>query len=168
MLSNVVVSGTTTVTDAVFGDLLTLGATTAAGVNVTVRDTAANIIAGAPSQIAGTPSIAPAAWLLSGSATVSEAGIAFLGGLAGFSAGAYTLTLAADATISVADANAIGTLGAAFRLGTHHLSVPGTVADLSALNPAAQADRDCRRSPTASATLRRCRGRPACWAAPSR
>ena len=138
MLSNVVVSGTTTVTDATFGHLLTLGATTGLGVNVTVRDSAANIIAGAPAQISGTPSITPAAWLLSGSATVSEAGIAFLGGLSGFSAGAYALTLAADATVSVADANAIGTLGAAFRLGAHHLYVPGTVADLSGLNPAAQ------------------------------
>ena len=50
-LSSIQVSGSATVTDAVFGDLLTLGATMAAGQSLTVRDTAATLIASAPGSL---------------------------------------------------------------------------------------------------------------------
>jgi len=54
--SSVVVSATTTVTDAVFGHLLALGAAAAnGGVLLTVRDTAANIAGNATSQLSGSP-----------------------------------------------------------------------------------------------------------------
>lgn len=138
-IDHIVVSGSATVTDALFGELLSLQATAADGVAITVRDTASAIIAGAPAQTSGTQSIAPAAWMLSGSASVDETGIAYLGGLSGFSAGPYTLTLSQDATIGVADATAIASLGSAFRLGTHHLYLPGSIADMAGLSAAAQA-----------------------------
>ncbi len=138
-IDNLVVSGSATITDATLGHLLSLAATADVGVNITVRDTAANIIANAPAQVGGSPTIMPVAWLLSGSATVDEAGAAFLGSLSGFSAGAYTLTLSADATIGVTDANAIGALGSSFQLGGYHLYLPGTVADMSTLSTAAKA-----------------------------
>jgi hypothetical protein len=138
-IDHVVVSASTTVTDAVFGDLLTLGATAALGVAVTVRDTAANIIGHAPAQLAGSPSLTPTTWALSGSATVTVAGAAFLGGLSGFSAGASTLTIGADASASVADANHLGSLGATLHLGGHHVHVAGSVAAVSALTGAAKA-----------------------------
>ena len=70
---------------------------------------------------------------------MSEAGAAFLGGLAGLSTGAYTLTLTgSNLNTSVADANAIGQLGTAFHLGGFHLAVNGTVTGLSALTAAAK------------------------------
>ena len=138
-IDHVVVSASTTVTDAVFGDLLTLGAITALGVNVTVRDAAANIIGHAPAQLAGSPSLTPTTWALSGSTTVTVAGAAFLGGLRGFSAGASTLTIGADASASVADANNLGSLGATLRLGGHHVDVAGSVGTVSALTGAAKA-----------------------------
>ena len=125
-VSGIVVSASSIVADAVFGDLLTLGATGALGVNLTVRDTAANLIANAPAQLAGMPSLTPATWALSGSATVTATGAAFLGGLSGFSAGAFALTLGADASASVADANNLGHLGATLHLGGHHVHVAGS------------------------------------------
>ena len=137
-VSGIVVSASTTVTDAVYGDLLTLGATTAFGANVTVRDTAANIVAHAPTQLSASPSLTPTAWALSGSATVNIAGAAFLGGLSGFSPGAFTLTLGADGSASVSDANNLGALGATLHLGGHHVHVAGTVATVSALTNAAK------------------------------
>ena len=135
----IVVSANVTVTDAVYGDLLTLGATAAFGVNVTVRDTAANIVGHAPAQLAGSPSLTPATWALSGSATVAVAGAAFLGGLSRFSPGAFTLTIGADASASVTDANNLGSLGVTLHLGGHHVHVAGSVATVSALSSAAKA-----------------------------
>ena len=138
-VSGIVVSASSTVTDAVFGHLLTLGAMGALGVNLTVRDTAANLIANTPAQLAGTPSLTPTTWALSGSATVTVAGAALLGGLSGFSAGAFTLTLGADASASVADANNVGHLGATLHLGGHRMHVAGSVASVSGLSSAAKA-----------------------------
>jgi hypothetical protein len=136
-VSGIVVSATTTVTDAVYAHMLTLGATTAFGANLTVRDTAANIVANAPTQLSGSPSITPSTWALSGSATVSIASAAYLGGLSGFSPGAFTLTLGADGSASVANANNLGALGSTLRMGGHVVHVAGTVASVSALtNPA--------------------------------
>jgi hypothetical protein len=133
-LSSIVVSGSATVTDTVYADLLTLGAVMAGGQSLTVRDSAATIIADAPGQLGGSHSITPATWQLSGGASVSESGAAYLGGLAGFSAGAYSLTLSAsDATTSESDANAIGTLGTSFHLGSYHLTVSGSVSYVSGL-----------------------------------
>ena len=63
---------------------------------------------------------------------MTEAQAAYLGGLSGFSAGALSLTLSANAAISVADANALGSLGSAFKLGGFHLDVTGTVAAITA------------------------------------
>jgi hypothetical protein len=133
-LSGIVVSGNATITDAVFGDLLSLDATTSA--SLTVRDSAATIYAAAPGQLGG--SLTAAAWQLSASATVSEAAAAYLGGLSGFSAGAYTLTLTGSATISVSDADALGNLGAAFKLGGNHLYVDGSVATVTSMSVAAK------------------------------
>jgi hypothetical protein len=133
-LSSIVVSGSATVAESVYADLLTLGAIMAGGQSLTVRDTAATIIADAPGQLGGSHSITPAAWQISGSASVSESGAAYLGGLAGFSAGAYTLTLtASDPTTSESDANAIGVLGSAFHLGGYQLTVDGSVSYVSGL-----------------------------------
>ncbi|MEJ0046266.1 MAG: hypothetical protein WDN04_09190 [Rhodospirillales bacterium] len=67
-----VVNANATITDAVLGDLQTLGAVAAIGVNLTVRDTAANIYANAVAQANG-QSVTPVAWQLSASATLSEA-----------------------------------------------------------------------------------------------
>lgn len=134
-LSGIQINATASVNDNVFGQLLQLGATMASGQTLTVRDSAANIIAGAPTQTAGSPSIIPLAWQLSGSATVSEAGAAVLGGIATLSTGAYALTLSAtDATTSVSDANAIGNLGSAFHLGGFQLIVPGSVSTVAGLS----------------------------------
>ena len=138
-VSGIVVSATTTVADAVYAHLLTLGATAAFGANLTVRDTAANIVANAPTQLSGSPSITPTAWALSGSATVSIANAAYLGGLSGFSPGAFILTLGADGSASVADANNLGALGSTLHLGGHHVHVAGTVASVSGLTNAAKA-----------------------------
>ena len=137
--SNVVVSASTTVTDTVYGHLLTLGATAGGGVSLTVRDTAANIAANAPTQLGGSPSITPATWSLLASATVTQANASILGGLTGFSAGSFTLTLAASVTgVSVADANKLGVLGAAFRLNSNTVGVSGSVATVSSLSSAAK------------------------------
>ena len=138
-VSGIVVSASTTVTDAVYGDMLTLGATMAFGASLTVRDTAANIVSHAPTQLSGSPSITPATWALSGSATVSIANAAYLGGLSGFSAGAFTLTLGADGSASVVDANNLGALGSTLHLGGHYVHVAGTVATVSGLTNAAKA-----------------------------
>lgn len=138
-VSGIVVSASSTVTDAVYGDMLTLGATTAFGVNMTVRDTAANIVAHAPTQLSGSPSITPATWALSGSATVSIANAAYLGGLSGFSPGAFTLTLGADGSASVTDANNLGALGSTLHLGGHHVHVAGSVATVSGLTAGGKA-----------------------------
>src|SRR6185312_3716929 len=131
LVTSVVVSANATITDAVFGDLLTLGAVKGAGVTVTVRDTAATIVTGSPSQLAGGPSFTPNTWSLSGSATMSEAGIAYLGRLSGFNAGAFTLTLDTNTSgVSISDANVLGGM-TSFRLGGRQLHVAGTVATLS-------------------------------------
>jgi hypothetical protein len=130
-LSSIVVSATATVTDAVFGDLLTLGAAMAATKTLTVRDTAANIVANAASQTAGSPSIAPTAWQISASASVTTAGAILLAGLPGFSIGAFTLTLTDSVTISVAQANTLGTLSTSLRLNGHVLEVDGSVATMT-------------------------------------
>ncbi len=137
-VSGIVVSASTTVTDAVYGDLLTLGATASFGASLTVRDTAANIIANAPSQVSGSPSLTPTTWSLSGSATVTIAGAAFLGGLTGFSPGASTLTIGANGTATVTQANQLGSLGATLHLGGHTVGVAGSVATVSGLSGAAK------------------------------
>ena len=138
-IDHLVVSASATVTDAVFAHLLTLGATTALGAGVTVRDTAANIVGHAPAQLSGSPSLTPVNWALSGSAVVSVSDAAYLAGLTGFRPGASTLTLAADGSVSVAEANALGGLGATLRLGGRHVHVAGTVATVSGLSSAARA-----------------------------
>jgi hypothetical protein len=130
-LSSIVVSATATVTDAVFGELLTLGATMAGGKTLTVRDTAANIIASAASQISGSPSITPTAWQISASASVAPSGAILLAGLTNFSIGAFTLTLTASATITVANANSLAGLTTHLALGGNHLFVNGTVATMT-------------------------------------
>lgn len=134
-----VVSASTTVTDAVYGHLLALGATAGGGVSLTVRDTAANIAANAPTQLGGSPSITPSVWSLSASATVTQANASILGGLTGFAAGSFLLTLSASVTgVSVADANKLGVLGAAFRLNGNTVGVSGSVGTVSTLSSAAK------------------------------
>ena len=132
---HIVVNASATITDTVLGDLQTLSAVAALGVQLTVRDTAANIDANAVAQASG-QSITPMGWQLSASATVSEANAVVLGNLAHFSAGPYTLTLNinADTLISVSDANVLGNIGAALSLNGHHLLVDGTVAQLATLS----------------------------------
>jgi hypothetical protein len=139
-IAHITVSASATVTDAVLADLQTLGATAANGVSLTVRDTAAAILAGAPRQALG-QSLTPAGWALSGGATVSEANAVILANLPHFSTGAYGLTLSinADTNVSLTDANSLVTLGGALGLNGHHLLVAGTVAQLSQLTIAAQA-----------------------------
>ena len=137
--STMVVSASTTVTDAVYGHLLNLGATAGGGVALTVRDTAANIAANAPTQLGASPTITPSTWSLSASATVTQANASILGGLTGFSAGAFLLSLSASVTgVSVADANKLGVLGATFRLNSNTVGVSGSVATVSTLSSAAK------------------------------
>ncbi len=139
LVTSVVISANATITDSVLSDLQTLNATKGSGVSVTVRDTASTIIAAAPGQLAGSPSITPNVWALSASATVAEAGIAYLGALAGFSAGAFTLTSNATTNgVSVSDANVLGGMSS-FRLGGNQLIVAGNVSQLGALTAGAQA-----------------------------
>jgi len=131
-LSGVVVNATATVNDTVFGHLLSLGATMDTGKTLTVRDTAANIIANATAQLSGSPSITPTAWQISGSASVSTAGAILLGSLAGFAIGAYTLTLTDSATLTVSQANTLGTFGSSLQRDGHTLDVYGDVATMTA------------------------------------
>ena len=135
LISSVVVSASGTVTDAVYTHLLNLGATAGGGVNLTVRDTAGTLAANAPGHLGGSPSITPTTWSLSASASVTAANAAILGGLTGFSAGNFTLSLSANATgMSVADANKIGALINAFQLNGHTLGLAGDVATVSNLS----------------------------------
>ena len=109
----------------------------AAGQTLTVRDTAANIIASAASQLSG--SIVPTAWQISGNAVVSTAGAILLAGLPSFGAGSYKLTISDSPTISIANANTLGGIQSSLLLGGNHLGVAGTVAQLSTLTSGAKA-----------------------------
>jgi hypothetical protein len=137
-ITGVQVSFSATITDSVLADLQALGAVTANGVNITVRDSAAAIVANAASQATG-QSLTPSAWVLNGNATISEAQAASLGALSHFSAGGHTLTLNlnADLGISVADANALATIAGSLNLNSHALTVSGSVADLSGVTASA-------------------------------
>ncbi len=139
LFNHLYLSTSATVTDAVYGELLGLGVHPVnGGVTVTVRDTAINIASNATAQLGGSPGITPIAWLLSANATVTESQAAVLGGLNGFSAGIFALTLSADApSVSVASANALGVLGSAFHLGGFTVDVTGPVATLTGLTTAA-------------------------------
>jgi hypothetical protein len=136
-----VVNTSATVSDAVLGQLQSLGATAANGVQITVRDTATTIEAEAPGQSTG-GSITPVAWDLSASATISLAQAQVLGSILNFSPGAYRLTVNHTGTnaISIANANDLGVLGSALSItGGGHFNVVGTIAQLSALNNGALA-----------------------------
>ncbi len=137
-ISSIIVGSSTTITDQTLADLQGLNAITAAGVGLTVHDTAATIAANAASQASG-HSLLPVAWTLSANATVSEATAVVLAGLAHFTAGPYTLTLnlGADTPISISDANALGAIASALNLNGHHLVVTGSAAQLSALTAGA-------------------------------
>ena len=139
-IAGVVVNASGSVSDQVLTDLQTLNATAAAGVGLTVRDTAAAIASNAISQSSG-QSLLPVGWVLSGNATVSEATAATLGSIPNFSAGGFTITisLSADTVISVPDANEIGNLAGSVNLNGHHLVVAGSAAQLATLSaPALQ------------------------------
>ena len=137
-ISSVVVSSNASVSDQVLNDLQSLGATPAAGVTLSVKDTAANIAANAASQITG-HSISPTSWMLSGNGTVNEAGALALATLPQFTTGPFTITvgLNANTSISIADANRLGTLAGAISLGGYQFQVAGSVAQLSALSSGA-------------------------------
>ncbi len=134
----VTVNASATITDQALSDLQGLGAMAGTGDAITVRDTAANIAGNAAAQ-SGLHSILASAWVLSGSGTVTEAQAVTLGNLAHFSTGGYTigLGLTGDLTISLADANALGSIAGALDLGGHHLIVDGSAAQLAMLSPAA-------------------------------
>jgi hypothetical protein len=134
------VNASATITDAVLAQLQSLEATAAGGVAMTVRDTAATIAASAPAQMASAY-ITPSVWALSGSASVTESIAAYLGGLSGFSAGAYTLTVSEPGltVISVSDADNLAALGSALAISSGSFAVQGTVAALAGLSNAAAA-----------------------------
>lgn len=140
LISNIVVNASSTISDAVYGHLLSLGATLANNMTLTVRDTASVIASNAPIQIQGSPSLVPTAWLLQGSATITAPQAIVLGGLQNFQPGGFTLTLSANAAgLSVSDANAIAALGNAFALGGKTLGIAGDVATLQGLQAGARA-----------------------------
>jgi len=125
------------VTDAVLAELQTLGAASAGGVSLTVRDTAATIAANEFVQSSGSEPIIPTAWALSASASITLAQAETLGTTTGFTAGSYKLTVSqpTSTVITVQQANALGTLGSALVItGGGQLDVQGTVAQLSLLS----------------------------------
>ena len=133
-----VVNANATVNTAVLAQLQTAGATAAAGVTLTLRDTAANIAAEIQKEAAAiiTPSILPAALTLSGSSGVSLGNAELLGARLNFSAGPYTLSVVqtTDVLLSIANAAALGHLGASLVItGGGHLTVAGNISQLSAL-----------------------------------
>ena len=137
-LGAITVNATATVADQTLSDLQGLGAVAAPAVTLTVRDTAATIANNAAAQDVS-QTIAPSAWTLSANGSVTEAQAAFLGTLANFSAGSYTmsLNLASNTVISIGDANALGNIASAIVLTGAHPIVDGTVAQLATLTPAA-------------------------------
>jgi hypothetical protein len=133
-ISSIVISATATVDDAVFQDLLTMGAVKGANVTLTLRDTEATIIADARAA----PSLVPNVWAITADATVDATDAIYLGNLAGFNPGSYTLTLSSTASVSVANANLLGSM-ASFRLGeSTELQVAGSVSYVSGLTTAAK------------------------------
>ncbi len=137
-LGTITVNASATVSDQTLADLQGLAAVAAPATTLTVRDTAATIANNAAAQGTG-HTIEPVAWALSGNGSVTEAQAAFLGTLANFSTGAYTmsLNLASNTVISIADANALGNIASAITLTGAHPIVDGTVAQLATLTPAA-------------------------------
>ncbi len=135
-VSGVIVSTSAVITGSTLSDLQALGAVAHAGVSLQVRDTAQVILASI-SHPSG--SVIPNAWQLSTDGLVSEAQAVTLGSMSNFSAGGHTLTLnvTSDTLISLADAQALGHIASSLSLNGHHLIVDGTVAQLSALSPAA-------------------------------
>jgi hypothetical protein len=143
-LAGIQVNASATISDAVLGDLQALGATAIGGAVLTVLDTAANIADNAAAQIAGAPSIAATYWQLATSASVTEAQAVALGNLgdslstnpSGAHQLAVIVTLTANTTASVADANALGNLHAALALNLngHGLAVIDTAAHLYTLS----------------------------------
>ncbi len=135
---NVVVNTSAIISLQTLSDLRGIGATTAPGVALTVSDTAANIAdhAGDP---AGSGNIQPIAWSLSANGTVTEAEAVTLGNLAHFNAGTHTITIALtqDTGILLSDALALGNIAGSLNLNGHHLTVAGTIAQLSTLPQAA-------------------------------
>jgi hypothetical protein len=133
LVTQIIVSSSATITDSVLADLQSLHAIKGSGVTITVRDLASTIIGSSASQLTGGRSITPDVWALSASATnLAATDIAYLGGLAGFSAGSFTLTLGATTNVSVTNANILGGM-ASFRLGGHQIQVTGPVSQLIGL-----------------------------------
>ncbi len=137
-IAAIVVNSSAVVSDQVLSDLQGLGATAAAGTSLSVRDTAGNIAAHALSQATG-HSISPVSWAISGSSMISQTDAEVLGGLSHFSTGPFTLTLNlnANTSLSIADANKLGTLAGALNLSGYQLDVAGSAANLSALSSGA-------------------------------
>ena len=133
LVTQIIVSSSATITNSVLADLQSLHAIKGSGVTITVRDLASTIIGSSASQLTGGRSITPDVWALSASATnLAATDIAYLGGLAGFSAGSFTLTLGATTNVSVTNANILGGM-ASFRLGGHQIQVTGPVSQLIGL-----------------------------------
>jgi hypothetical protein len=139
-VSHVVVNASATVTFQVLSDLRGASASTATNASLVVRDTAATI-ADHANDLVGAGAIQPVSWTLSANGSVSEAEAVALGNLAHFNAAGHTITisLAQDTTISLGDAAALGNIASSLNLGGHHLMVAGSIAQLSALSPAALA-----------------------------
>ena len=137
-VAGIVVNSSATISDQTLSDLQSLGATAAAGVSMTIRDTGSIIASSAATQLTN-HSILPAFWTLSGNGTLSEADAIVLGGLPHFSPGLYTLTVAltANAPIAIPDANKLGTLAGALNLSGYHLVASGSAAQLSTLSSGA-------------------------------
>ncbi len=137
-IGTITVNAPATITDQTLSDLQGLDAVAAPAATLTVRDTAATIASNADVQETD-QTIAPSAWTLSGNGSVTEAQAAFLGTLANFSTGGYTmsLNLAPNTIISIADANALGNIASALTLPGAHPIVEGNVVQLLGLTPAA-------------------------------
>jgi len=137
-VASITVNAPAIISAAMLADLQSVGAVAGTGVQLSVLDTAAAIVTG---LAASSPSIRPAAWLLSGNGTVTEGQAVTLANLAGFSANGHSITLSinADTQISLSDIQSLASIAGALNLNGHHLIVSDTVAHLTNLSPAALA-----------------------------
>ncbi len=135
-LTSITVNASATISEQTLEDLQALGATTGAGVNLTVRDTASTI---AMALTATHGSIMPYAWILSGPGAATEAQAVVLGSTVNFNTAGNTISLSlqGNTAISLADAASLGNIASSLNLNGNELIVDGTVAQLSTLSQAA-------------------------------
>ncbi len=132
-----VVNASTAVNDATLIDLQTLGATAGSGITLTLSDTASNIYT---ASLVGGASIHATSFALNANAAgISTTQAVALGGLTNFSAGGYTITvtLGSNTTLTSAQANNLGSLGAALVVaGPGEYTISGSAAALNGLTAA--------------------------------